>query len=195
MVKDKTIKIHRVTPEGFVIPAPVEDGKRYEWLDKVIKQRGYTVGAEIGVSHGVTTGHLLSKNPTLRLLAVDYFGVLPPGKGGVQYKGWNHIRIKKRFESKMLQFKNRVTVLQGISWEVANKVLDNSLDFVFIDADHAYESTKQDIEAWAPKVKPGGMISGHDIHFEGVLKAVTELLPNYIRVGIDMCWEIKKNKE
>lgn len=57
---------------------------------------------------------------------------------------------------------------------------DASLDMVFIDADHNYESVKADIAAWLPKVKPGGIISGHDYSgdmygsFPGVDQAVHE---------------------
>jgi predicted alpha/beta hydrolase family esterase len=52
------------------------------------------------------------------------------------------------------------------------------LDFVFIDADHKYESVKADIAAWLPKVRPGGHIAGHDYHSDwpGVQKAVDEVL-------------------
>lgn len=42
---------------------------------------------------------------------------------------------------------------------------DDILDFVFIDADHLYESIKQDIELWLPKVKKGGILAGHDAEF------------------------------
>ena len=54
------------------------------------------------------------------------------------------------------------------------------LDFVFIDAAHDYENVKADIEAWAPKVKPGSILAGHDYcnAWPGVKKAVDELIPN-----------------
>lgn len=53
---------------------------------------------------------------------------------------------------------------------------DNSLDFVYIDADHRYEFVKADIDAWYPKVKKGGYIGGHDYEpgWAGVVKAVDE---------------------
>ena len=38
----------------------------------------------------------------------------------------------------------------------------SSVDFCFIDADHAYESLMADLHAWWPKVKPGGTLAGHD---------------------------------
>ena len=40
--------------------------------------------------------------------------------------------------------------------------LDNSLDFVFIDANHTFEYVVNDIAEWSKKVRPGGIISGHD---------------------------------
>ncbi len=39
---------------------------------------------------------------------------------------------------------------------------DNSLDFVYIDANHEYDYVKQDITEWTKKVKPGGIVAGHD---------------------------------
>ena len=59
---------------------------------------------------------------------------------------------------------------------------DESIDFVFIDASHDYNSVKSDIMAWYPKVKKGGVIAGHDyvvdsLEFE-VDKVVNELFPN-----------------
>ena len=52
--------------------------------------------------------------------------------------------------------------MQMKSCMAANLVADDSLDFVFIDADHSYESVLDDIILWYPKVKSGGIIAGHD---------------------------------
>ena len=52
---------------------------------------------------------------------------------------------------------------------------DQSLDFVFIDGNHLYYAVKADIEHWLPKIKPGGVIAGHDwFHHPEVQKAVRE---------------------
>jgi cephalosporin hydroxylase len=60
---------------------------------------------------------------------------------------------------------------------VASKMYeDKSLDFVFIDADHAYEFVKADIKAWLPKVKSGGILAGHDYNWPSVQQAVKETL-------------------
>ncbi len=48
------------------------------------------------------------------------------------------------------------------SIEAAAKFKDQSLSFVFIDANHLYAGINADIKAWMPKVKPGGLLGGHD---------------------------------
>ena len=48
---------------------------------------------------------------------------------------------------------------------------------MFIDADHTFEGVTSDIVAWGPKLKPGGLISGHDYYFFSVAMAANRLLP------------------
>jgi predicted O-methyltransferase YrrM len=42
---------------------------------------------------------------------------------------------------------------------------DGSLDMVYIDACHRYDDVLSDLERWWPKVKPGGILAGHDVFF------------------------------
>lgn len=62
------------------------------------------------------------------------------------------------------------------SLAAAHRFEDESIRFVFIDASHEYGSVLQDLEAWYPKVVPGGVIAGHDYmdYYPGVVKAVDE---------------------
>jgi SAM-dependent methyltransferase len=61
------------------------------------------------------------------------------------------------------------------SLKAANLYEDRSLDFVFIDAAHDYTNVMRDILSWYPKVKKGGIISGHDYTtYTGVKLAVDE---------------------
>jgi hypothetical protein len=61
---------------------------------------------------------------------------------------------------------------------------DQELDFVYIDGDHSYDFVSKDIKAWWPKIKPGGILSGHDYttgnpqkgHIYGVIQAVDEFV-------------------
>lgn len=65
---------------------------------------------------------------------------------------------------------------------------DSSLDAVFIDADHTYEAVKRDIANWMPKVRKGGILSGHDyIHtWPGVIQAVNESISGFSTM--EQCW-------
>jgi hypothetical protein len=85
--------------------------------------------------------------------------------------------------------------------EDASSFPDGSLDLVFIDGDHSYDACKADILAWGPKLKAGGILSGHDYQlpywpvgatrqnegFPGVVRAVDELAPN--RTLQDTVWQ------
>jgi hypothetical protein len=65
----------------------------------------------------------------------------------------------------------------------ASKLYENeSLDFVFIDGAHDYQSVKEDIEHWFPKVKRGGYIAGDDYNWETVKLAVIEFFGNDILI-------------
>ena len=48
------------------------------------------------------------------------------------------------------------------SVEAAKDFTDGSLDAVYIDASHDENSVREDIKTWRPKIKPGGVLSGHD---------------------------------
>ena len=55
-----------------------------------------------------------------------------------------------------------INVIRKDSSLAAADYADNSVDFVFVDADHSYEGVRKDIIAWFPKVKEGGILAGHD---------------------------------
>ena len=73
-----------------------------------------------------------------------------------------------------------ITPVRMLSIEAAKRYTDESLDFVWIDADHSYRKVLEDLNAWYPKVKIGGMFAGHDYapqHYGsrmGVIRAVRE---------------------
>ena len=80
--------------------------------------------------------------------------------------------------------KNYINIKRGISWEVAKQYEDKSLDFIFIDAAHDYESVLKDLENWYPKLKSSGFIAGHDYHHPPLKLAVDKFF------GVDV---VEKN--
>jgi predicted O-methyltransferase YrrM len=69
-----------------------------------------------------------------------------------------------------------VKPIQCLSHEGAAHFANGSVDFVFIDADHSREAVLADIRAWLPKMRPGGVLAGHDYCRDDVSGAVHELL-------------------
>jgi cephalosporin hydroxylase len=75
----------------------------------------------------------------------------------------------------------------------ASKIYDDeSLDFVFIDASHDYDSVISDLKSWFPKIKKGGYFAGHDFHHQPIIKAVHEFFNQQEIVTKKSCWMIKK---
>ena len=68
----------------------------------------------------------------------------------------------------------RVEIHRKPSVEAAPTFADGSFDMVYIDGNHKYASVVNDIREWLPKVKPGGVLAGHDYRFPGVRQAVHE---------------------
>ena len=72
---------------------------------------------------------------------------------------------------------NKVKIYKGYSKNILNTFQDNYFDFIYIDADHSYESVRKDLDISLKKTKVGGIISGHDYikeNFSGVYRAVNE---------------------
>lgn len=67
-------------------------------------------------------------------------------------------------------------IIRCVSHEAAKRFPDGSLDYVFIDDSHDYQSVWNSVHAWKTKVKPGGIIAGHDINQTQVAEAVHVLL-------------------
>lgn len=105
-------------------------------------------GAEIGVYQGVNANDMLKNIPKLWLFLVDDFSV----------QGGSREAIYKNIEP----FCDRAFFLEMTSAKASGLWFDRIFDFVYIDGDHRYESFKQDLEVWSKKIKPGGVLCGHD---------------------------------
>jgi SAM-dependent methyltransferase len=59
----------------------------------------------------------------------------------------------------------RVAIVRKASLEAAPHFADGSLDWVYVDGLHYYEDVRDDLAAWAPKLKPGGALCGDDYYW------------------------------
>lgn len=186
------------------LPESAADIRAREIRSRV--QEGST-GAEIGVFAGDLSTRLL-QDKTMNLILVDSWAT--HGEGEYAKSGDFHATLSQEQQDdyfKMTQnrvkFANgRAKIIRKSSVEAAKDVADNSLDFIFVDADHSYEGCKADIIAWKDKVREGGIISGHDYKNTdfpcfGVEKAVDEfVVENGLRLelGENFTWFTRKGE-
>lgn len=125
---------------------------RWKALANLIRAHDLRVGAEVGTRDGKNIQNVLRLCPDVELIhAIDW-----------DHSGYRGPRYRVEFH-------------EGTSWKVAQDFPDAYFDWVFIDAGHDQESVSRDIEAYRPKMKPGGWVTGHDYgndRFPGVAKGV-----------------------
>lgn len=145
------------------------------------------LGVEVGVWLGASAMHMArlirDSGKDVRFYAVDHF------QGN--YSEPNHLRwadeLKRAGTSLEEECRRRigeaglddyVTLMPVPSVQASLRFPDRSLDFVYLDGDHTEEGVQADLEAWAPKVRVGGILAGDDYagtrlgDFPGVRAAV-----------------------
>lgn len=149
------------------------------------------VGSWLGRSVAFLANISESNNSNNKIYAIDNWDGLEP----------NYMEeIKQKYGKSIFEifkdnmrdcgFENVVTPIVSCSWEAAEKFENESCDFIFIDADHAYESVKKDILAWYPKLKPNGVFAGHDIFADQIKQAATDALGTFNKSWYQSgsCW-------
>lgn len=163
----------------------INDNLYQDGLDRINEANhplGPCLGVEIGVHHGKLSAFLLRKFPGLHLTLVD-----PWKEWGDddRYRLAGH-RIANEDQDAnyrlametVAPYVDRTDVMRMLSIEAADYVANGSLDFVIIDGDHSEEGCWEDMEAWYPKVRFGGVLMGHDYGRRkwGVKKAVNRFV-------------------
>ncbi|QQG47692.1 MAG: class I SAM-dependent methyltransferase [Candidatus Woesebacteria bacterium] len=136
-------------------PFEIPDSSRNE-LPEFFKQLGFKTGAEIGVFTG--------RNLVLYCHAgLTMYGIDP----WASYQGY---RAPRRLEDMYLTTIKRIaqysncSIIRKTSMDALLDIQNNSLDFVYIDANHTFGYVAMDLMKWYDKVKSGGIIAGHDYH-------------------------------
>jgi len=116
--------------------------------------------AEVGVAEGYFSFYLLDHWPGTCYLIDPWAVQDAPGYSvhGDHDQEARYQRVLKVSE----RYQGRAQLIRKISSDAVLHFRDQDLDFVYIDANHTLESTREDIRLWWPKVKPGGILAGHD---------------------------------
>mmetsp|Transcript_43013 Transcript_43013/g.121618 ORF Transcript_43013/g.121618 Transcript_43013/m.121618 type:complete len:525 (+) Transcript_43013:69-1643(+) len=130
---------------------------------------------ELGVACGPIGYHLLPRFPSL-----SYFGADPT--------------IPATVREAYSMYADRASLFANTSEEL-HSILEGTepLDFVFIDGPHTYKNVANDLQLWAPRMRPGGIIAGHDFTcaHPPLLWAVTEFriqTGGEVNLGMDGVW-------
>lgn len=170
-----------------------------KWLGRI---SGPITGAEVGVFDGYTSEVLLRERPDLKLWMVDSWKPYADASSLSQLDAaafdralatatwWTDFAMNRRF------------LLREASPRAADRFANDSLDFAFLDGSHLYEAVCADLFAWWPKVRTGGLLTGHDYGVYqdakgawGVRRAVDEFAERNhrpITLGADGTWCIEK---
>ncbi len=145
------------------------------------------VGSWKGKSSAYMAVEIANSNKSIDFFCVDTW------KGSIEHIDFPDLEsLYETFTNNMKPLSRYHIPMRMPSLEAAKEFEDKSLDFVFIDASHEYEDVKDDIKAWLPKIKPGGVLAGHDYYVDivewapGVRKAVHEELPSFTTQ--ENCW-------
>ena len=139
--------------------------------------KGGTV-AELGVDNGDFSQKILSINQPEKLYLVDFWG-------SKRYNKDKQNAVYKRFELELSS--NKVEIALGLSTDVVTHFSEHQFDWIYIDTDHSYTTTRDELESYRTKIKPGGFIAGHDFRIGnwngqsryGVIEAVYEFCAKY----------------
>jgi len=125
---------------------------------KLFRRFGYKEGVEIGTAQGWFAQKICQRVPLVKLFCVDPW---------IIYDEYPERKKQKRLDEQYENAKERLApynceLVKSFSRDAVKNFEDDSLDFVFIDANHSFEYVIEDIALWSKKVRSGGMISGHD---------------------------------
>lgn len=143
---------------------------RYQFGDFCKKHGLLGMAMELGVHRGEFAGHFLAGWGGQKYIAVDHY--LP-------YRDINEVRDhdKRIAHVTLARFGNVIEWREVDTLHAIQDQADGSLDFVYIDAGHIYWEVMQEIGAAWAKIRPGGILAGHDYYpmTPDVVRAVNEL--------------------
>jgi predicted O-methyltransferase YrrM len=165
---EELLKTPRYTPDGFPIPTGPENyGACLLEITEKYKPKSIL---EIGSHNGVST----------EIFAITCESVITID-----------ILLSEKLQDVLTRCPN-ITFYHEPSDSAHTKIPNESVDLLYIDGDHETESAVKDIRNYVPKVRPGGVIAGHDINSEKVRLAVDAELGTGYDVYNDFSWSMRK---
>jgi len=160
-----------------------------EALDVMVKQL-----IEVGVYRSKSAKKFRRLFPKTNITLIDPYRYSSENLGKMYTEFDTPEKWEKLYQSQRMFWDNDLNTLliRAYSPEVATCWNAKMEDIIFLDGDHRYEAVKADIAAWLPKIRPGGLLCGHDYSTRGnnvgVKKAVDEVLGSTVFIGSQKTW-------
>lgn len=152
-------------------PKIVMNPKYQKILEIMQSMSPNSIGVEVGVWNADLSCCILDNKPEVsKLYLVDPWKKYPSEEyiDSINNCSQTHFdMVYENVKNRIKPYKERAEVLRGTSTEFLDKFENNSLNFVYIDANHMYEFVTSDINNWYPKLKPGGLLIGNDFIEDG----------------------------
>lgn len=162
-----------------------EEGRWYAEQAVGILPGGTAV--EVGVWKGLSTSYIgpVCRDRGITLWCVDTWRGSDDSFAERYAKILAEEDVRAAFERNMAALRIPVRILAMPSVEAVGQFADGSCDLVFLDAAHDDAGVTADLQAWFPKVRPGGMLAGHDLcpKTPGVGRALMNFVPG---TGLDL---------
>lgn len=142
------------TPRPTEIPNTGRDD-----LARLFAELGFRTGTEVGVEQGEYSEVLCRENPDATIYLVDPWQAYRGYQNHVSQELWGEWLEKTKI--RLEPFTNW-RIIRKFSMDAVRDFRDGELDFVYIDANHSLPNVINDIIEWARKIRPGGILSGHD---------------------------------
>lgn len=129
-------------------------------LINLICERNIKVFAEVGVYKGKTIKRILTSpagDVLDRYFAIDHWEHKESWTLTEDKWDWTYNAVCKH-----LPWFKQLQIIKMESVKAANLFWNGFFDMVYIDANHEYQPVIDDIKAWLPRIKKGGILAGHD---------------------------------
>ena len=142
---------------------PIRTFKFKGELAHVLQEEGLRIGVEVGVFEGRFSRWMLDNwRSCTAYYMVDLWS---PQEHYRQMDSTNLDENLRRMNTARKQVEPhlaKATLIRNSSVVAAARFADASVDFVYLDARHTYDAVNEDIRAWWPKIRAGGILAGED---------------------------------
>jgi hypothetical protein len=119
---------------------------------------------EIGTHRAQWTVQFMSRWAGQKLWSVDCWSIPAGYERQAKFLWTDDPTRYADYRQAVLETENdpRIILMKSTSQGAAPMFQDDVLDFVYLDGDHELPGFQNDLDLWWPKVKPGGILAGHD---------------------------------